>query len=159
MKILGIILAVLMLTGSALVGVLGSNKARDAASMISQVEELAGARGGKKAAAVMGELPSSGKLKFGSIVGLLGAAAAAALLVMTFAKKNLVLYAAGAAVGLALISAVIYPHVPTGPTDGLAPRPQALLAAGLAAVGALGAWLASRKPAGATQPTGITAAA
>ena len=113
----------------------------------------------KKAESAAAELPSSGMLKFGSIVGLLGAAAAAALLVLTFAKKNLVLYAAGAAVGLALISAVLYPHIPTGPTDGLAPRPQALLAAGLAAVGSLGAWLASRKSASSTQTTGIAQAA
>jgi hypothetical protein len=158
MKILGIILAVLMLSGSAFVGILGANKARDVAKLASVVEDMASARGGKKAEAALADIPSSGRLSFGSIVGFLGVAAAVGLLVVTFAKKNLVVYAAAAAVGLALVSALIYPYVPTGPMDGLAPRPQALVATALAAIGALGAWLAARKGATATSPSHAVAA-
>ncbi|MBX3155069.1 MAG: hypothetical protein KF773_03640 [Deltaproteobacteria bacterium] len=161
MKILGIILAILMLSGSLLVGVLGANKARDVAKLAAQFEEAIGASKGGKAAAMLDDVPSSGRLSGGSIAGYLGAVAALGLLVVMFAKKNLVVPLIGAAVGLAVVSALIYPYVKTGPLDGMAPRPQALLAAGLAAVGGLGAWLAARKPksAGSTATQGAAVAA
>ena len=66
------------------------------------------------------------------------------MLIVAFVKKPLVLHVAIGILALTLIAAFVYPAVETGPTSGMAPRPQMLLACGLAAVGAFGAWLASR---------------
>lgn len=142
MKILGMILAVLMLSGSAFVGFVGANKARQAASDIDQV--TAGMTDEQKSA-LGGVVPSTGRLTFGSIVGILGAVAAAGLLAVAFARKSLVPKLAAAAVLLTVLSIAIFPYVETGPTDGMAPRTQAIVAAVLVAIGALGAMLAARQ--------------
>jgi hypothetical protein len=142
MKILGMILAVLMLSGSAFVGFVGANKARQAANDIDQV--TAGMTAEQKSA--LGEaVPSTGRLTFGSIVGILGAVAAAGLLAVAFARKSLVPKLAAAAVLLTVLSIAIFPYIETGPTDGMAPRTQAIVAAVLAAIGAVGAMLAARQ--------------
>jgi len=142
MKILGLILAVLMLSASAFVGIVGANKARQAASEINQV--TAGMTDAQKAE-LGNNVPSAGRLNFGGIVGFLGAIAAAGLLAITFVRKPLVPKLAAAAVVLTALSIAIFPHIETGPMDGMAPRTQAIVAAVLAAVGALGAMLASRQ--------------
>lgn len=142
MKILGIILAVLMLSASAFVGIVGANKARQAANDINQV--TAGLTDAQKAQ--LGDtVPSTGRLNFGGVVGFLGAIAAAGLLAVVFARKPMVPKLAAAAVLLTVLSIVIFPYVETGPMDGMAPRTQAIVASVLAAVGALGAVLASRQ--------------
>jgi hypothetical protein len=146
MKILGIILALLMLSGSALVGVTGAHKSRDAAKAISALTEgLTDAE--RDEVAKLGDMPSSGRLTFGAILGIVGAIGAAALLVATFAKKHLVAGLGAAAVIVTAMSAAIYPHIETGPTQGMAPRSQAMLATVLALVGVVGAVLASRRKA------------
>jgi hypothetical protein len=142
MKILGLILAVLMLSGSAFVGIVGANKAREAANDINQV--TASLTDAQKAE--LGDnVPSTGRLNFGSLIGFLGGIAAAGLLAVAFAKKPLVPTLAAAAVLLTVLSIAIFPHIETGPMDGMAPRTQAIVAAVLAAVGALGAMLAARQ--------------
>ena len=144
MKILGIILALLMLSGSALIGTIGAGKARDVASDVSKLGDLTPQM--KAMIEKSGEsIPSKGRLSTGAIIGYLAALACVVLLVVTFAKKDLVTQVAGAAVGLTLLSALIYPYVKTGPTDGMAPRTQAIVALVLAAIGAGGSFLAARK--------------
>jgi len=146
MKIIGIILALLMLSGSALVGITGANKSRDAAKAISALTE--GLSDDEKAeVAKLGDVPSSGRLKFGALVAILGAVAAGALLVATFAKKHLVGGLGAAAIAVTALSALVYPHVDTGPMSGLAPRSQALVATVLAIAGTVGAIMASRRKA------------
>ena len=78
------------------------------------------------------------------IVGVLGALGCVGLLVVMFVKKPLVLKVAAVALVLLAVAAFISPGIKTGPLDGMAPRPQMLLALGLGVVGAAGAWLASR---------------
>jgi len=145
MKILGIILAVLFLTGSAFVGIIGSNKARKAASDISQLTELSDSLGGSSHA--LDDLPSAGRMKVGAIVGLVAGLGALVLLVMTFAKKSAVPGLAGIVAGLSLIAWLLYPYLQTGPLDGMAPRTQALVAFVLFLIGGAGSLLAARKKA------------
>jgi hypothetical protein len=90
-------------------------------------------------------IPSAGRLNSGGIVAIIGALAAFALLVVTFAKKSLVPMLAVGAVGLTAVSAAIYPYVRTGPLDGMAPRMQAIVALVLVVIGAAGAMLAAKK--------------
>lgn len=147
MKILGIVLAVLMLAGSAFVGVIGSNKARDVASDLAKLDSLSPALKAQLEKETGETIPSKGRLSTGAIVGIVAALAAVALLIVTFAKRNLVPILAAAAVGLTFISAVVYPYVKTGPMDGMAPRTQAIVAGVLALIGAAGSWLAMKKSA------------
>ena len=148
MKILGIILAFLMLIGSAFVAYKGADKANKAKNDISEVTKgLSSAQIAAFEKQAGESIPSTGRLGAGRIVGLLGALAAIGLLVVAFAKKQLVGAVAGAAVGLALLSALIYPYIKTGPLEGMAPRPQAFVATVLAVIGAAGAWLYAKKSA------------
>lgn len=144
MKMLGIILAVLMLLLSGVVGILGTNKSFDLADKIEKLEKVMKALGGDMKS---DEIPSAGRLKFGGIVGALGALAAVAGIVLLFIKREKAPMVAGAAAGLALLSILIYPYVETGPTDGMAPRTQAIVAFVMAAIGAGGAFLAHKKSA------------
>ncbi len=139
MKIAGIILAFLMLTGSALIGVLGSSKSMDLGKDLAAITD-------SMSDAQLSEagLPSPGRLKFGGIVSILGAVAAVGLLVVTFVKKDKIKLVAIAALGLAVLAIILYPSIETGPTDGLAPRPQAMLAGALLLLGAGGAFLAQK---------------
>jgi hypothetical protein len=143
MKILGIVLAILFLLSTAFVGITGANKARDAGSKISQATEMLGGGDSK----LTDELPSAGRLKTGGIVGLVAGVGALVLLVLTFAKKSAVPGFAALVLGLSALAALIYPYVQTGPLDGMAPRPQAILALVLGIVGATGSLLAARKKA------------
>jgi len=143
MKILGIILAVLMLAGTAFVGLAAANKSHKLASDLKEVTKGLSADQ-MKLVAKSTEIPSAGRLDAGAVVGGLGGLAALVLLVAAFAKKSWVKGLAGVTVGCAAVSAVIYPHVQTGPIDGAAPRSLALVAIVLSLVGALGAWLAAR---------------
>jgi|GEM_PF-2823738 len=138
MKTLGLVLAVLFLLLGSLVGVLGTNKAMDAASDIDKV--LKGAPDSVKKLA-----PSTGRLRTGGVVGILAAMASLGLIVLSFTKKTLVPKVAIAVVVLSALAIVIYPKVPTGPTDGMAPRTQAIVAAIMALVGSAGAFLAFKK--------------
>lgn len=144
MKILGIILAVLMLAGSAFVSIAGARKAKHLAS---EIHELTSTMSSKDKAALSSavEVPSQGRLNTGAIAGWIAALAALALLIGAFAKKSAVPALAALAIGIAAASAVIFPHVQTGPMDGMAPRVQALVATVLAVIGAGGALLAARK--------------
>ena len=143
MKILGIILAILMLAGTAFVSLAAANKSHKLAGDIS---ELTKGLSDAQLAAVAKEagMPSSGRLNGGAVVGGLGGLAALVLLIAAFAKKDWVKGLGGATVAAAAISAVIYPYVKTGPMDGAAPRTLAFIAIGLAVVGAGGALLAAK---------------
>lgn len=141
MKILGIILAILMLSLSALVGVIGSNKSFKLGGDIAEVTE--GLTDQQKEA-IGAELPSASRLKLGGVLGVLGGVAALALLIFLFVKQPLVTGAAAATVALCALAIVVYPSVPTGPMDGMAPRTQAMVAAAMALLGAGGALLARR---------------
>ena len=90
-------------------------------------------------------IPSAGRLKMGGILGIVGALAAVLLLVVTFVKKPMVALFAVATVGVCAAAIVVYPGIDLGPTQGMAPRPQAMLAAALALVGAGGAFFAARR--------------
>lgn len=137
MKIVGIILAALMLLGSALVGVTGSNKSMDLGSEITAVADVLTDAQIKEAG-----LPSAGRLKFGGIVGIVAALGALALLIVTFVKKDKVVMVAAATLGLCVVAIILYPGMDVGPTDGMAPRTQAIVAMVMAALGAGGAVLA-----------------
>ncbi len=144
MKILGLVLAVLMLLGSAAVSVLG---ARKATQFRAQISELTAGMTDDQIAAISKEadIPSAGRMRAGTIAGYLGAAAAVLLLVLAFAKKRAVPVVAALSLVLIALSAALYPHIDTGPLDGLAPRVQALVAGVLGLIGAAGALLAAKK--------------
>jgi hypothetical protein len=141
MKILGIILAVLFLVGSAFVGITGSNKARKSANQISELTDALGSD------VSLPDVPSAGRLKVGGIVGLVAGIGSLVLLVAAFAKRSAVPGLAGLVLSLSLVAALLYPHIETGPLDGMAPGPQAFVALVLAVIGAGGALLAARKKA------------
>jgi len=144
MKILGFVLAVLMLLGAASVGALGARKSHALTKDLDALTD--GMTADQKAElAKQADMPSSGRLKVGSLVGILGALAAFALLVATFAKPAAVRKIAGAAVGLTVVSALAYPSVPTGPMDGMPPRTQAIVALVFLAIGVGGALLATMR--------------
>ncbi len=135
MKIAGMILAVLMLLGSAAIGAIGANKTMDLVEIMDEVPaEVREAAG----------LPSAGRLKIGGIVAFLAAAGAMALLVTTFVKKDKIPMLIGIAVGLCVIAIVANPSIEVGPADGMAPRTQAMVAAVMAALGAAGSFLVSK---------------
>ena len=77
--------------------------------------------------------------------GILAAVGCLGLLIIMFVKKPLVLKVAIGTMVLCGVAAIVYPGIETGPMDAMAPRPQMLVALGLAVVGADGAWLASRE--------------
>ena len=148
MKIVILVFAALLLVGSAFVGIVGANKARHLGQQMSELtgkmsdaeKELVEKQAGES-------IPSSGKLNAGAIVGYIGGLAAAVLLLVSFAKRELVGKVGPVAVVVTAVAAAIYPHVTTGPMEGMAPRPQALVAAALALVGFGLAMLAARKKA------------
>ncbi len=142
MKVLGIILAILMLGASAFVGLAATNKAFDFSDKITKLTD--GMSSSDKAA-ITKEIGSPGRFKTGGILGVVGALGCVALLVVMFVKKPLVLKLAIGTLVLCAVAAIVYPGIETGPMDGMAPRPQMLVALGLGAVGAVGAWLASRQ--------------
>lgn len=142
MKIAGIIVAALMLTLSALVGILGASKSFD---LGGSVEEITQGLSDQQIEAMGDAVPSSTRLKLGGAIGVIGALAAVGLLVIAFIKKPLVTKAALIAVGLCLLAIIIYPHVEAGPTDGMAPRTQSIVAMVMAIIGAGGALLAQRR--------------
>jgi hypothetical protein len=145
MKILGFILAFLMLAGTAFVTLAAANKSHKLASDLAEVTK--GMSADELAAVSKGsgmEIPSTGRLNGGAVVGGLGGLAAIVLLIAAFAKKQWVKGLGAVTVGAAALSAAIYPHVQTGPMDGAAPRTLALIAIGLSIVGAGGALLAAR---------------
>lgn len=143
MKILGIILALLMLAATAFVNLAAANKSHKLAGDIAEVTkgaspaELALI---KKAAGI----PSTGRLNGGAVVGGLGGLAAIVLFIAAFVKKDAVKTIAGVAVAFTAASALIYPYVKTGPMDGAAPRSLALVAIALVVLGAVGALLAAK---------------
>jgi hypothetical protein len=144
MKLLGFILAILLLLATAFVTLAAANKSHHLASDIATITgQLGGADLdvlGKKL-----DLPSPMRLNIAALIGALGGIASLILLVAAFAKKSWVGAFSVITIGCAAITAALYPHIETGPADGAAPRTLALIAIGLAAVGALGAWLAARR--------------
>ncbi len=139
MKIVGIILAVLMLLGSAFVGVIGSTKSMDLASEVAAVSEMLSDSQLEEAG-----IPSAGRLKFGGILGIVAGLGALALLITTFVKREKVLMVAGATLALCIVAILIYPTVETGPMDGMAPRTQGIVALVMAGIGAAGALMAKK---------------
>jgi hypothetical protein len=146
MKVLGFILAFLMLASTAFVGLAAANKSHDAAKAISEITKGMSADDLKvlSKAGDVPALPSSRRLNAGALVGGLGGLAAIVLLIAAFVKKDWVKGLGVVTVACAALSAAIYPYIPTGPTDGAAPRPMAVIAIVLAVLGALGALLAAR---------------
>jgi hypothetical protein len=142
MKILGIILAVLMLVGTAFIDLSAANKAHKLAKDIAAVTDGMG---------MTDDIPSSGRLHGGAFLGVIGGIGAIVLLVATFAKKRWVRALCAVTVAGTVISAMIYPYIPTGPLEGAAPRSLAVVAIVLAIVGAGGAFLAARDRAGTTR--------
>src|SRR5205823_9234284 len=123
MKIVGILLALVFLATSAFVGIVGSNKARKASTEITQLTDALGSN-----VQLPDDLPSPGRLKVGALVGLVAGIGALVLLVVTFANKSAVPGLAGIVLSLSLLAALLYPYLETGEHDGMAPRPQALVA-------------------------------
>tara|TARA_R110002096_G_scaffold77896_10_gene183448 strand:- start:14610 stop:15041 length:432 start_codon:yes stop_codon:yes gene_type:complete len=139
MKIVGIILAALMLLGSAVVGATGSNKSMDLSAEIGAAAEVLSAEQMEAAG-----LPSPARLKLGGIVGIIAALGALALLLVTFVQRDKVLLVAGVTMACCILAILLYPGIDTGPTEGMAPRTQAVVALLLAGLGAAGALLAKR---------------
>jgi hypothetical protein len=144
MKPLGYILAILMLLATAFVTLAAANKSHHLASDLATITgQLGGAD-----AAVLGkklDLPSTMRLNIAALIGALGGIASLIRLIAAFAKKSWIGALSVITLGCAAITAALYPHIETGPADGAAPRPMALVAIGLAALGALGAWMATRR--------------
>jgi hypothetical protein len=139
MKIVAIIVSVLMLLGTAFVALAAANKAHKFAGDISELtHSMSDAE--KAAVAKEADLPSTGRLNGGAIVGGLGGLAAIVLLVAAFAKKAWVNGLVGATVGCALVSTILYPYIATGPADGAAPRTLAIAAIVMSALGGAAAW-------------------
>ncbi|HEY1818254.1 MAG TPA: hypothetical protein VGG74_38195 [Kofleriaceae bacterium] len=144
MKILGILLALISLLATAFLALAAANKSHSLAHDLSQ---LMGQLGGGHELDVLGkkmELPSTGRLNAGALIGAIGGITALVLLVAAFVKKQWVGGLATLTIACAAISAAIYPHIETGPGDGAAPRLLAVIAIGLAVLGSLGAALAAR---------------
>ncbi len=145
MKILGYILAVLLLASTAFVALAAANKSHKLASDLAEVTKGMSDEMKTAISKEAGEaLPSGGRLNGGAVVGGIGGLAALVLLIAAFAKKDKVKVLGGITVACAALSAVIYPYVKTGPMDGAAPRTLALIAIVLAIIGAGGALLATR---------------
>jgi hypothetical protein len=141
MKIAGIILVVLLLPLSVIISGTDANKSFDLAKDVAAAMDGLQGADRERAESVF---PSAGRLKAGAAFSLLSCLAAVALLAVAFTKKQLVPIVAAVAVGASLLAIALYPHVDTGPLGPMAPRSQAMLAAALAAGGALGAWLKTR---------------
>lgn len=139
MKIVGIVIAALMLLGSAFVGATGSNKAMDLSAEIGAAADVLSAEQMEAAG-----LPSPARLKSGGIVGIVGSLGALALLLVTFIKRDKVWLVAGATMACCIVAILLYPAIDTGPTEAVAPRTQAIIAMVLAGLGAAGASLAKR---------------
>jgi hypothetical protein len=139
MKIVAIIFAVLTLLATSFVALAAANKAHKLAGDVAQVEKLTQGMSAQERAAFdkeVGGIPSSGRLNGGAVVGGLGGLAAFVLLIAMFAKKSAAKALAGVTFGAAALSALIYPHVQTGPMDGAAPRSLAIAAIVMGAIGA-----------------------
>ncbi len=150
MKILGYVLAVLLLLSTAFVGLMGARKAHKLAGDLAQVSEMMKGMSDAQKSAIedkAGGIPSAGRLNGAAAVGAIGGLAALALLIAAFAKKSSVKTLAVVTVGATALSAILYPYIQTGPMDGAAPRPMALIGIVLAIIGAGGAMLASREKA------------
>jgi len=148
MKIVAIIFAVLTLLITSFVALAGANKAHKLAGDVAQVEKMTKGMSAQERASFdkeVGGIPSSGRLNGGAVVGGLGGLAAFVLLIAMFAKKEWAKGLAGAAFGAAVLSALVYPHVQTGPMDGAAPRSLAIAAIIFSAVGAACATFAARR--------------
>ena len=143
MKIIGIILGILFLASTAFTDLAAANKSH---KLASQISELTQGLSGEEAKLLSKEVdvPSTGRLNGGALVGAIGGLAAIVLLVAMFAKKSWAAGLAGAAVACTALSAALYPYVKTGPLDGAAPRSLALVAIVLAAIGAAGALVTSK---------------
>ncbi len=139
MKIVGLILAALMLIGSAFVGVSGSNKSMELSSEIGAAADVLSEAQMKEAG-----LPSAGRLKFGAMIGIVAAIGALVLVLVMVWRSDKVVPVAGVTMACCLCAIALYPSIGVGPTEGLAPRMQAVIALVLAAVGACGALLATR---------------
>jgi hypothetical protein len=142
MKLLGFTLAILLLLATAFVTLAAANKSHHLASELSAVMALLGDHADSAKAA---DIPSPLRLNIAALIGALGGVASLILLVAAFAKKSWVGALSVMTIGCAAITAALYPYIPTGPADGAAPRTLALVAIGLAVVGAFGAWLATRR--------------
>lgn len=143
MKPLGIVFGLLLLLATSFVTLAAANKSHHLASDLAEVTRGLSA---DQLKAVSGsvDLPSGTRLNAGALVGAIGGLAAFVLLIAMVAKKDSVKGLGGLTVACAALSAAIYPHVETGPADGAAPRLLAMVAIGLAAVGALCAMLAAK---------------
>ncbi|HTL38410.1 MAG TPA: hypothetical protein VL326_35010 [Kofleriaceae bacterium] len=148
MKIVAIIFAVLTLLATSFVALAAANKAHKLAGDVAQVEKMTKGMSAQERASFdkeVGGIPSSGRLNGGAVVGGLGGLAAFVLLIAMFAKKDWAKGLAGATFGAALLSALVYPHVQTGPMDGAAPRSLAIACIVMGAIGAACATFAARK--------------
>ncbi len=83
------------------------------------------------------EFPSTARVKAGAVLTALGAIASLLLVIFAFVKKNSALGMAGCLLALFALAAVVFPHIPTGPHDGVAPRTGALIGLAFAAGQAL----------------------
>ncbi|HEX4451589.1 MAG TPA: hypothetical protein VH143_11995 [Kofleriaceae bacterium] len=144
MKLLGFILAILLLLATAFVTLAAANKSHHLASDIATIAGQLGG-GDSGALAKQLDLPSPMRLNVAALIGALGGIASLILLIAAFAKKSWVGALSVLTIGCAAITAALYPHIETGAGDGAAPRPMALIAIGLAAVGALGAYMATKR--------------
>ena len=148
MKIVAIIFALLTLLSTSFIALAAANKSHKLAGDVSKVMEMTKGMSAAERASFdkeVGGIPSTGRLNGGAVVGGLGGLAAFVLLIAMFAKKEWAKGLAGAVVGGAVLSALIYPHVQTGPMDGAAPRSLALVAIVLGVIGAVCATFAARK--------------
>jgi hypothetical protein len=144
MRIIGIVLAIVMLVSALGVDLLAASKTHHLAKQIDTLTEGMTADQKAEIASASGA-PSTGRLKGGMAVSVFAALAAIVLLVSTFKKKAPHMKIASATLGLTLLGILVYPSFPTGEGEGMAPRPMMILALVLAAIGALGTWLANRR--------------
>ncbi len=148
MKVLGIVLAILMLLLAGLINLLGAGKAFEASDDLEQAVALVESMGGAKAAveAELGqEIPSTGRLDGGGFLALLATLAGLVAMVLLFARRKISPHAALACAALAGLTILVYPYIQTGPMDGLAPRTHGVIGLVMGGIAAMGAFLAARK--------------
>jgi hypothetical protein len=138
-KIVGIILAAMMLFSAVYVGVTGSSKSMDLGDNVVSIS-------GSLSEAEMDAagLPSAGRLRFGGIISILAALSALTLLVVTLVSKEKIPTVAIATLALSLLAVALYPTFENGPPADMAPRVQALVATALALLGAAGSMMVKK---------------
>jgi len=146
MKIAMLLLALLLCAGALFVDLADTNKSFELAGELNELLDGMPEEARAAIAKEAGGIPSPGRLKAGGFLSLLAALGSVLVLVFAFTKKHLLGKVIGFALGVAALSALVYPTVATGPHDGAAPRVLALVGLGIVAAQAACMWFVASRP-------------